>query len=52
MPKEKTLNDLLKAWRTIARDHFKRLEESLADWKKVERNEGWISTFAQYFRRQ
>jgi len=30
----KTLKDLQKAWRTIAQDHFKRLEESLRAWKE------------------
>jgi len=30
----KTLKQLQKAWRTVAQDHFKRLQESLAAWKK------------------
>jgi len=29
----KTLKDLQKAWRTIAQDHFKRLQEILAPWR-------------------
>ena len=34
MSKEKTFKDLQKAWRTVAQDHFKRLQESLNDWKE------------------
>ena len=30
----KTLKDIQKAWRTIAQDHFKRLQQSLAAWKE------------------
>jgi len=30
----KTLKDLQKVWRTIAQDHFERLQESLALWKQ------------------
>ena len=31
---EKAENVLQKAWRTIAQDHFKRLQESLDPWKQ------------------
>ena len=30
----KTMKDLQKSWRTIAQDHFKRLQQSLAAWKQ------------------
>jgi len=30
----KTVKDLQKGWRTIAEDHFRRLNESLAAWKQ------------------
>ena len=40
----KTLKDLQKAWRTIAQDHFKRLQESMAAWNV---NERWIITFTK-----
>jgi len=32
---KKTLKDLQKAWKTIAQDHFKRIQESLAAWKEI-----------------
>jgi len=31
--KRKTLKDPQKAWRTIAQDHFKRLQENRTVWK-------------------
>ena len=31
----KTLKDLQKAWRNIPQVDFKRLQESLATWKKI-----------------
>ena len=34
MSQDKTLKDLQKVWRAIAKDHFKRLQESLAAWKQ------------------
>ena len=45
MSKEK-LRDLLKAWTTIAQDHFKRLQESMATWKQNIKNEEWLKIFA------
>ena len=42
-----TLKDLQKAWRTIAQDHFKRLQESLSAWKETERNEDLILLIVQ-----
>ena len=30
----KTLKDPQKAWKTIAQDHFKRLQQSLGAWKE------------------
>ena len=41
----KTLKDIQKALRTVAQDHFKRLKESLAAWKKISRKEEKIRTF-------
>ena len=38
----KTLKDLQKAWRTVAQDRFKRLQESLAAWKENKETRGWI----------
>jgi len=43
-----TLKDLQKAWRTIAQDHFKRLQESLSAWKETERNEDLILLIVQW----
>ena len=40
----KTLEDLQKAWRTIAQDHFKRLQKSLAAWRQNIKNDCWHET--------
>jgi len=41
--RRKTSKDLLKVWRTIAQNHFKRLQERLAAWKRKYKE----MTFAQ-----
>ena len=44
---EKKLKNLQKAWKTIAQDHIKILQECLAAWKQNIKKE-WLRTFAQY----
>ena len=52
----KTLKDIQKAQkdiqRTIAQDHFKRLQGTLVAWKETERNEGWIRSFYRNVHKQ
>lgn len=44
---EQAANVLQKASRTLAQDHFYKLQQSLAPLKR-KRKEGWLEKFAQY----
>jgi len=43
---KKHLKDLQKVWRNVAEEKFKRVKDSLAAWKPL--NKGELKTFAQH----